>query len=48
MTLFHVIKPGVDSPHLNTGCVAGDEESWEVIFLNENLIYVCDVFYALE
>eukprot|EP00494_Astrolonche_serrata_P024437 UN24695 len=30
VTLYHVIKTGVDTPHLGVGCTAGDEESWEV------------------
>merc|ERR1719367_1862083 len=30
VSLFHVIKTGVDTPHLGVGCTAGDEESWEV------------------
>lgn len=30
VTLYHVIKTGVDTPHLGVGATAGDEESWEV------------------
>lgn len=30
VTLAHVIKTGVDTPHLGVGATAGDEESWEV------------------